>query len=143
MPRVGTFKSSYTPKSILFQNEKGEYLRNDQFPPEEQVTVFLTYADVEQKAQYLQHYTEGGAVDELKVFSRTQYNEALRTHIQRIVNLNWDGGPITNGVELVACKSPDLNDFKIDLFNRVMGVRYDEADPEPGALFAGESEPSN
>lgn len=144
MPKVATFNSTYIPKDVLFRDDSGKQIRNDQFPPNERVSVHLTYADVEQKARYVQYYSEGDTDEGMKVFNRTAYNEALSRHILKIDNLGVAGGQlITNGAELVACKSPELNDFKLDLFNRICGVRYDEDDEETGALFPGESRPSS
>ena len=138
MARIPSFKTRYTPRDLFFYGEDGKLTRNIDLPAEEQVRCVVTFADVEQKAQYMS-FSTGAQGDDVRMYSKYEYNNALKKHVKKIEGLFLpDGTPIEDGAGLVASGEPGLNDLKLDLFHRICGIRLDDQDQMPGDLLPGE-----
>lgn len=144
MPKIASYKTVYTPRSVEFLDGAGKLKKNIDFPVEERVIVELSYATIDQKNKYMQFYSETGRGEAVKMFQNYDYSGALKKHVKKISNLFDENGlPIANGEQLAANDNYNLNDLKQDLFFRICGIRVDdEPDDGPGELFAGEKKAS-
>jgi len=146
MPKVPTFKSLYIPKDVYFLDDAGKLKRNSEFPDNEIVKCELSYSDVEQKNAYMQFYyrQSGKKSESMEMHQQYSYNACLRKHVKRIDNLIGDDGkPIHDGASLVLCNNPGLNDLKIDLFQKINGIKIDDEDETTGELSLGEEKASS
>jgi hypothetical protein len=136
MAKLPTINSTYTPKEIEFVNSAGEIVPNSDLPLDERVRVELTFATIGQRERYTQVFSQmgDGESDLINIKTLNEYDVALKKHIVSIENLEDENGKrIKNGVDLINCKNPFLNDFKQDLFLRICGTRVDDPDG-PGEL---------
>ena len=137
MAKLPTLNNAYTPKDIEFVNDAGQVVPNSELPIDAQVRVEMTFATIGQREQYTQVFSEASDdFGKMNIKTRNEYDVALKKHIIAIENLVDDKDqPIKNGADLVNCKHPFLNDFKVDLFMRICGTRVDD--------YSGSGELSN